>query len=149
MAFPMLMLASAAISAGGALMAGSAAKQASELDAFNIETDAELGKAQASQMAQARIAEYEMATSSNIAAFSAAGRDIGGDRSVKAFLDAQKEILGTDIGRMQNQSNMEALKMQQAAMSERQSGRAAQQASLFQAGSAVTSGLFNYYQAKT
>jgi hypothetical protein len=148
MAFPLLMLASAAISTVGQIAAGNAAKQASELTAFNTETEAELGKAQAMQMAQARMDEYESASSANLASFAAAGRDIGSDRSVKAFMDKQKEIIGKDIGRMGTQSQMELTKGRQQAAAERTAGRAAKTASLFSAASTAASGLYKYQMAK-
>lgn len=143
-----LLLGSTAISVFGQLSAGRAAQQASELNAFGIETETELGKAQAKQMANARKEEYDSATSSNLALFAAAGRDIGADRSVKAFLDKQKEIVGTDIGRMQTQAQMEALQGRQRAAAERTSGKAARTASLFAAAETATSGLYKYQSAK-
>ena len=143
-----LMLGSTAISVFGQLSAGQAAKEASELNAFGIETEAELGKAQAMQMAQARMDEYESASSANLASFAAAGRDIGSDRSVKAFMDKQKEIIGKDIGRMGTQSQMELMKGRQQAAAERTAGRAAKTASLFSAASTATSGLYKYQMAK-
>lgn len=148
MAFPLLMLASTALSVGGQIAAGNAAQQASELTAFNTETEAELGKAQAMQMAQARMEEYELASSANLASFAAAGRDIGSDRSVKAFMDKQKEIIGKDIGRMGTQSQMELIKGRQQAAAERSAGRAAKTASLFSAASTAASGLYKYQMAK-
>ena len=143
-----LMLGSTAISVFGQLSAGQAAKEASELNAFGIETEAELGKAQAMQMAQARMDEYESASSANLASFAAAGRDIGSDRSVKAFMDKQKEIIGKDIGRMGTQSQMELMKGRQQAAAERTAGRAAKTASLFSAAETATSGLYKYQMAK-
>ena len=143
-----LLLGSTAISVFGQLSAGQAAKEASELNAFGIETEAELGKAQAMQMAQARMDEYESASSANLASFAAAGRDIGSDRSVKAFMDKQKEIIGKDIGRMGTQSQMELMKGRQQAAAERTAGRAAKTASLFAAAETATSGLYKYQTAK-
>ena len=143
-----LLLGSTAISVFGDLYAGQAAKETADLNAFNIETEAELGKAQAMQMAQARMDEYESASSANLASFAASGRDIGSDRSVKAFMDKQKEIIGKDIGRMGTQSQMELIKGRQQAAAERTAGRAAKTASLFSAASKATSGLANYQTAK-
>lgn len=148
MAFPLLMLASTALSVGGQIAAGVGAQRTSELNAYNTETEAELGKAQAMQMAQARIDEYESASSANLASFAAAGRDIGSDRSVKAFMDKQKEIIGKDIGRMGTQAQMELMKGRQQAAAERTAGRAAKTASLFSAASTATSGLYKYQMAK-
>lgn len=143
-----IMLGSTAVSVFGQLLGGKAQQETAELNAFNIETETELGKAQARQMANARMDEYDQATSSNIALFAAAGRDIGEDRSVKAFLDKQKEIVGTDIGRMQTQSQLEATRGMQQAAAERTSGRAARTASLFAAAQTAGSGLTKYQMAK-
>ena len=67
----MIMMASSAISAGGQILGGIGAKKESELNAFNIQTDKKLNKAQAMQQSEARRAEYDVATASNIAAFAA------------------------------------------------------------------------------
>jgi hypothetical protein len=143
-----LMIASTALSVFGQIAAGKAQQEASELNAFGIETETELGKAQAKQMANARKEEYDSATSSNLALFAAAGRDIGSDRSVKAFLEKQKEIVGTDIGRMQTQAQLEMLQGRQRAAAERTSGKAARTASLFAAAETAASGIYKYHLAK-
>lgn len=143
-----LMIGSTLFSAYGQIKAGESAQKESELNAFGIETERLLGKAEAKQMANARMAEYDQASSSNIAMFAAAGRDIGADRSVKAFMDAQKEIVGTDLGRMQKQSQIQGIRSRQQAAAERSAGRAARTASLFDAATTVTSGLTKYQMAK-
>jgi hypothetical protein len=135
--------------AGGALFAGISAKNEAKLTAFGIETERVQNKAAASQMAQARRAEYDAATSANIAAFSAAGRDIGSDRSVKAFLDKQKEIMGEDIGRIQTQTRAEDLAAIQRAFAVRREGKQALVASLFEATAAAASGASQYSKTKT
>ena len=146
--FTASMLGSTAVSIFGQLSAGKAAQREGELNAFGIETERLLGKAQAKQMANARMEEYNQASSSNIAMFAAAGRDTGSDRSVKAFMDKQKEIVGTDLGRMQTQSQIQALRSSQQAAAERSAGRAARTASLFAAAETATSGLTKYQMAK-
>jgi len=148
MAFPLLMLASAGLSAGAQIAGGIGARRTAQLNAFNMETEAKLNKAQAMQMAQARMDEYEMASSSNIAAFAAAGRDIGSDRSVKAFMERQKEIIGKDLGRMDTQAQFEQVQSRQQAAGERRAGRDAQTASLFSAADTLSSGIYKYQTAK-
>jgi len=143
-----LMIASTALSVFGQIAAGKAQQEASELNAFGIETETELGKAQAMQMAQARMDEYNSASSANLASFAAAGRDIGSDRSVKAFMEKQKEVVGKDVGRMDIQSQMNLLKGRQQAAAERTAGRAARTASLFSAASTAASGIYKYHLAK-
>lgn len=115
-------LASAGVAAAGQAAAGRAAEEEAKLTAFNIGTEKEMNKIQAMQAAQARREEYDLATSTNIAAFAAMGRDIGSDRSVQAFLERQKEILGQDIGRIQTQTQFENLSADMRANIERLRG---------------------------
>jgi len=144
----MMMLGSSVLSAGAEIAGGIGARRTSRLNAFNMETEAKLNKTQAMQMAQARMDEYEVASSSNIAAFAAAGRDIGSDRSVKAFMDRQKEIVGKDLGRIDTQSQFEQVQSRQQAAGERRAGRDAQTASLFSAADTLSSGIYKYQTAK-
>ena len=146
--FTIAMLGSSILSAGGQIAGGIGARKTAELNAFNMETEAKLNKAQAMQMAQARIDEYDSASSSNIAAFAAAGRDIGSDRSVKAFMDRQKEIIGKDLGRMDTQAQFQQVQLRQQAAGERRAGRDAQTASLFSAADTLSSGIYKYQTAK-
>jgi hypothetical protein len=143
-----MMMVSSAISSVGSIIGGIGAKNEAKLNAFNIETDKKLNQAQAAQMANARKEEYDLATSSNIAAFSAAGRDIGSDRSVKAFLDKQKEIMGKDVGRIQTQTRIEDLKSTQQAAAVRREGQQALIGSLFDAASTSAKGYSYHLQAK-
>lgn len=143
-----LMIGSSIFSIFGQLSAGKAKQREAELNAYGIETERLLGKSQAEQLATARLEEYDQASSANIALFAAAGRDIGADRSVKAFMDKQKEIIGTDLGRMQKQSQIEGLRSRQQAAAERANGRSARTASLFAAAETATSGLTKYRMAR-
>lgn len=144
----MLQLIAAGIGAVGQIAAGAAQKRAAELNAFQIKTDKVVNKAQALQMSRARRDEYDLATSTNIAAFSAAGRDIGEDRSVQAFLERQKELVGQDIGRIARQESMEGMKAELAAMAERRRGREAFTASLFSAIGTGAEGIYRYQSTR-
>ena len=144
----MLQLIAAGIGAVGQIAAGAAQKRAAELNAFQIKTDKVTNKAQALQMSRARRDEYDLATSTNIAAFSAAGRDIGEDRSVQAFLERQKELVGQDIGRIARQESMEGMKAELAAMAERRRGREAFTASLFSAIGTGAEGIYRYQSTR-
>lgn len=143
-----LLLGSSAVSALGSLISGSSAKRAAELNAYNIETETKLNQAEASQRASARMEEYRQATSANEATFAAMGRDIGSDRSVKAFMDKQKETVGKDVGRVQNQAELQRLQGVSRAGAERTAGRAARTASLLNAAQTMTSGIYKYQDAK-
>lgn len=144
-----LLLIATAIKAGGTILGGIGAKQEAELTAFNIETEKRQNQVAAMQQARARRDEYDLATSSNIAAFSAAGRDITADRSVQAFLEKQKEVAAQDIGRIATQTNVEDLRSDMMAMAARRQGRNALYASLFSAAGTVGEGLYRAEQVGT
>jgi len=140
----MIQLIAAGIGAVGQIAAGQAQKQASELNAFQIETDKEMNKVQALQASRARREEYDLATSTNVAAFSAAGRDVGTDRSVEAFLERQKEVIAQDVGRIDQQTQFENMKASMAAMAERRRGRNALSAAMFSAVGTASEGIYRY-----
>lgn len=143
------MLGSSVLGAFGQIAAGKAQQEASRLNAFQIKTDKALNKAQAMQMSRARKEEYNLATSANIAAFAAAGRDVGSDRSVQAFLERQESLVGEDIGRIARQQNIEGMKAEMAAMSERRRGQNAYVSSLFSAAGTAAQGIYQYQTVKT
>lgn len=138
-----LYLGSQLFSIGGTILGGIGAKQEAELNAYRMKTEMIMNEVRASQMASARLEEYRQATSANLAAFAAAGRDIGSDRSVKAFLDKQREVAMTDVGRIGTQAEMDRLRSQQEMATERRRGRTAFASSLI---SAVGSGFETGYR---
>lgn len=142
--FPLLMLASTAVSAAGQIAAGNAARKAGELNAYNIETDRVRSKAEALMRHNDRLEQYRSNLSANLAAFAAQGRDIGGDRSVAAFLERQKQIATDDTRRSDFMGAAQAAKMMQQATAERIEGRARQQAATIGAFTSLASGLYNY-----
>lgn len=146
--FPLLMLASTAVSAAGQMAAGAAAKKAADLNAFNIETDRVRSQTEALQRHNDRLELYRSNLSANIAAFSAQGRDVGGDRSVAAFLERQKQIASDDTKRSDFMGAAQAAKMQQQATATRIEGRAQQQAATIGAFTSLASGLYSYNQVK-
>ena len=138
----MIQLIAAGIGAVGQIAAGQAQKQASELNAFQIETDKEMNKVQALQASRARREEYDLATSTNVAAFSAAGRE--DNRSVEAYLEKQKEVIAQDVGRIDQQTRFENMKASMAAMAERRRGRNALSAAMFSAVGTASEGIYRY-----
>jgi len=140
----MAMIASSALSVFGQIAAGKAEQEASKLNAFQIKTDQALNKTQAMQMSRSRKEEYDLATSANIAAFAAAGRDVGSDRSVQAFLDRQKEIIAQDTSRIDQQIQFQNMKSKSGAMAERRRGDNALTASLFSAVGTAAQGIYQY-----
>ena len=139
----MIMLATAAVSAGGQILGGIGEKKSADLNAFNIETDKKLNKVQAMQESEARRAAYDVATASNIAAFAAMGR-AQSDNSVQAFLKRQKEVFGEDIGRAQMQTAMQSRKSDIAASTERRRGRNTLLASTISAAGTIGQGAMDY-----
>lgn len=144
-----LMIASTVFSVFGQLSAGQAAKEAAELDAFGIETDRELGKAQAIENANTRLEVYKSNMSTNIASFAASGRDVGADRSVSAFMERQKEIVGKDLKSNATMALIVANKATAQASAVRAEGRAAKQSATIGALTSIASGAFQYYDVKT
>ena len=140
----MAMIASSALSVFGQIAAGKAEQEASKLNAFQIKTDQALNKTQAMQMSRSRKEEYDLATSANIAAFAAAGRDVGSDRSVQAFLDRQKEIIAQDTSSIDQQIQFQNMKSKSGAMAERRRGDNALTASLFSAVGTAAQGIYQY-----
>lgn len=137
-------LGTSLLSAYGQMQAGKLQARAAEIDAYNKETEAIQNQALATQQANARREEYDLATSANIAQFAAMGRDIGSDKSVAAFLERQKEIVGKDIGRIGTQAQMENLGLRFAAAGDRFRGRAAYQASVYSAIGTIGQGLHSF-----
>lgn len=127
----MMMIATAVsggVSAGGQIFAGKSAQLASETNAFNIETQKKLSQTEAFDRHNQRLEVYRSNLSSNIAAFSAMGRDVGSDRSVAAFLEKQRRIATDDTERSDFMGMMESLKLGQEAATTRAEGYAAQTA---------------------
>jgi len=153
----LIVAGAAGLSAVGQIAAGRAQQQASELNAFQMKTEKKLNKTQALQMSRARREEYNLATSANIAAFAAAGRDVTADigfaqqqdKSVQAFLQRQKDIIDQDTSRIDQQVQFENMKTSMAAMAERRRGRNALTASLFSAIGTVGQGIYQYETVRT
>lgn len=167
-----LMLASAAVTAGAQIAGGIGAAQTAGFDAwqsefagrltgFNIETERKLAMAEASQRSNDRLDIYRQNLSTNIASFAASGRDVGGqDRSVAAFLDRQKEMVGTDVNRIATMAQLNSNKMQAEAMAAtaeglqraeaiRREGEAAAIAGFINAFSTIAGGMYQYNQITT
>ena len=138
-----IVAATAAVSAGGQILGGIGEKKSADLNAFNIETDKKLNKVQAMQESEARRADYDLATASNIAAFAAMGR-AQSDNSVQAFLKRQKEVFGEDIGRAQMQTAIQSRKSDIAASTERRRGRNTLLASTISAAGTIGQGAMDY-----
>ena len=148
-----IQLAAMAVSTGlkvfGMMEKGREAQRQAELQAFNIETDRELGRAQATERSNDRQWAAAQAREANIAAFSATGRDIGSDRSVDVFLKRQKEIVGKDLKNVAMMSLLEGNKATMAAMGARVEGRAQKRAATIGALTTIASGVADYEAVRT
>jgi hypothetical protein len=144
-----IFLAMSAISAVGQIAAGMGAQQEAQLNAFQMQTQKKENQVTAMQQARARREEYDLATSANLAAFAAQGRDIGADRSVEAFLRRQEEIAGQDLGRIARQTRAEDLRADMMAMAEKRRGRNALYSSLFSAVGTMAEAGYQYKKVQT
>jgi hypothetical protein len=167
----LMLLASTALSAGSQVAGGIGASKtgkfnawqsefAGRLEGFNIETERKLNMAEAAQRHNDRLDLYRENLSANIAAFSAAGRDIGGaDRSVAAFLARQEEVAAGDTARSDFMAQITSQKMmaesasavsqgRQVAAAQRREGQAQMFSSIVGAFSTVAGGLNKYGQIK-
>lgn len=167
-----MFLVSTAISTGAQVASGIGAARTAKfnswqadfsgrLEAFNIETERKLSMAEASQRHNDRLQLYRENLSSNIAAFAAAGRDVGGqDRSVARFLERQKEVAAGDTKRSDFMAQIASQKMQAEAMSAkaggaqraaaiRAEGKAQAISSMIGAFTTVAGGLYQYDLIRT
>lgn len=144
-----MFLVSTAVSTGGQLFAGASAAKSAKLNAFNIETDRELGKAEAINRHNDRLELYRSNLSTNIAQFAAQGRDVSSDRSIAAFLEKQKKTAAKDTSRSDLMGAMDSAKFASQAQAVRADGRAQQASAFIGAFTTLAGGLNSYNQVKT
>jgi len=120
-----------------------------DVEVFNLETENKFNNAAASQQARARMDEYDSATATNLASFAAAGRDIGSDRSVEAFLAKQREVATEDVGRIKEQEERTSNQYLAEKARVKRSGKAALASSLFSAAGQAASSYSQYQNIKT
>lgn len=134
-------LLGSAVSAAGQMQAAEARADQSRIDAMNLENQKEMNKVVAKQNMIARIDQYKENTSQNIAQFS--GRT---DKSVEAFMKAQKEAVGKDIKTIQTQGFLQEQADKSAVAAERARGKAEYTAARIGAASTLLSGIAKYGQ---
>lgn len=142
-----LQLFGSAISAFSAIQQGKAAKTQAYAEAQQYKAERQMNELQTQQRHNDRLASYNSALATNEAWFAFAGRDAS-DRSVRAFLDRQKEIAYTDLSRSATQGFMESEKLRYQSDLSILRGRNAYRAGMMSAASSITSGLFKYQQIK-
>jgi hypothetical protein len=171
MFFPFLGLAASLIGGAAQYSAGREAARVAEINAqkaefagklesFNLETERKLSVAEASQRHNDRLKIYSENLSSNIAALSSSGRDIGGsDRSVTAFLERQQEVAAGDLTRSDFMGQITSQKLKaeslaakvgglQRAAAIRADGLAAQRSATIGAFTTIAGGLYQYNQVR-
>ena len=142
-----LALVSSGISAFAAIQQGNAARADAQRQAALYKQEQRVNELETLQRHNDRLNSYDAAVSTNNAWFASLGRDAS-DRSVRAFLDKQRDVAYTDVTRSDLQGAMEGRKLQLQADLSLARGRAAQRASQLSALSSLTSGLFQYQQIK-
>ena len=136
------LLISGGLQAAGMLTGGIAAKNTAKLNAFNIETESVMQKAEGVQQSNLRQLQFEDEMSTANAFFSAAGRDV--DRSVQAYMDKRKEVAGSDVGDIATMGNLARLTKMMEAQSTRRAGQEQFIGSLLRAGSTAANTYFDW-----
>jgi len=147
--FAALGLMSSVFSAMAGMGAANAQARSAELNAENIETEKIMNDAIAYQRSNDRFREYELADSANRALMGGSmGRDIGADRSVQAFLQRNRETVGRDMDRIDVQRNMEGLKLNMQAASERRRASDIRASGAVNAFTTIVGGLMNFQDTR-
>jgi len=123
------------------MQAGQVAKQESELNVFNMETDKLWKDAMAIEQFNLRWDEYEFNKSAHIAAFSKT-LDTN-SMSVAAFMDANKEKLGKDVSILSQQRSAERAREGFAIGTERRRGQNAAMSGMMRGMSTIAQGLYD------
>lgn len=126
-----------------AIQEGKAKQREAEFNRQQLEQDAKQREIEGMQTANARIKDFDAASANNLAFFAFLNRDAS-DRSVKAFMDAQRATAYEDAAIMKNQSQLEASQQRLRGDVEASRGQAASQASFVRATSSIVSGLGRY-----
>ena len=128
----------------GALQGAKAQQQQAAFDLQQLELKKQQDQLIALQRQNLRNAEFDSAEATNRATFfGGLGRDTS-DRSVKAFLEKQREIASEDIEAIQLQTTIgdRQIGIQQRVISMR--SKSAYQSALLGASTAIASGLYRY-----
>lgn len=119
-----LMAGSTLLGVGGQLIAGKGAKDAAELNAYNIETESVLVRAQGLDQGNRLRESFKETMASSEAIFAAFGRDVS-DPSMQAYKKKEMYILGKDISDVSMMTTLNQLKLKQQAVDERIRGKQA------------------------
>ena len=136
------------LSVFSSIQSGRAKRSEAEFNRTQLEFKAKMQKVEAAEKANLRLRDFDSAQASNRAFAAFIGRDPG-DRSMKAFMDRQKEIAYQDAEALESGALIEASQTRRMAAMEGVRGRNAIVESYFNAGSAITTGLYRYHVYKT
>ena len=136
------------LSAFSSIQAGAAQRRAEEAQALQYEQEKRQNKIETMQRHNDRMADYDAARAANLAWFTFAGRDITSDRSIKAFMDKQREVAFTDVARSDAQGYAEGAQLALQAQTARMRGRAAARAGVIKGMTTIASGLHKYNLTK-
>ena len=137
-----------ALSAYSTIQSGKAAQQAANAEAMQFEQERKQNEIIAMQRHVDRLNQYDAARANNLAWFSFAGRDVT-DRSVKAFMDKQREVAFTDVNRSDAQGYADSSQLAMQANVTRMRGAMARRSANIQALTTIASGLYQYNTVKT
>jgi len=137
------------VKAGQEIRTAEEQRRADELQAFNNDTDAVRSNAEALQRHNNRLEEYRANISTNIAAFSASGRDVYDSPSINDFFQRQKKVVAKDLRVSDFMGAAEAAKIRANSAVIRQEGTARRNAAHFNAFTSVVSSISDYSKTKT
>ena len=146
--FMAIQAAGTALSFVSALSSGRAAKREAAFNRQQLEFKSKMQKLEAQEKANLRLRDLDTAQASNRAFAAFIGRDPG-DRSMKAFMERQVEIAYQDAAALESGALIEASQTRRMAAMEGVRGRNAIVQSYFNAGSAITTGLYRYHVDQT
>jgi hypothetical protein len=130
------------------IAAGRAARQEAAFNRKQLEFQSKMQKNEAAATANQRLRDFDAAQSQNNAFFAILNRDPS-DRSLKAFMERQKEIAYADADAIESQGLIQASQTARLAQMQGIRGRNAIVSSYLNAGSAITTGLYRYHIYKT
>lgn len=142
-----IQIAMTGLSALSSIQEGKARASEASFNAKQLEQSAKQSEIEGLQRANIRMREYETAKSANTAFTAFLSRDVS-DRSMKAFMDRQKEIAFSDVAAVETQSRAEVSQSRTMASMERAKGRTATTAGFLGAGTAIATGFWRHEQYK-
>lgn len=130
-----------------AIQEGKAKQQEAAFNRQQLEQQAKQEEIAGRDAINSRLRDYDRAEANNLAFFAFLNRDMS-DRSLKAFLEAEKQVAFEDVKAIDRGATASASQSRIAGKMETTRGANAVRASLFQAGERGLSGLQRYEQYK-